>query len=337
VEMDNYIAGSAKVDASAVLEVPVRLYGSVTVREGCKIGQFTFINSRSTLHLGTQVGRYCSIGKNVDVGAYEHPMQRLSTSPVSYNMLVHFPNQADLLPQVELLRPMETRIGNDVWIGTNVLIRRGVTIGDGAVIAAGAFVNRDVAPYEIVGGLPIRSIGYRFPAEIIADLVALAWWELPVETLADIPFDNIEAAIERLRVIRGGKAVASPAPQDGVEPAPVAAAPPQAGSAKHAALQAAINAIPAHRPADPDGDARFFDLLRSKLVDSNAPSVLLDMLTANRARLRTDYDPGDPLDAEILNSKLAHVIAMVGDRADADAPISPAMERTILAIMSSKG
>jgi virginiamycin A acetyltransferase len=332
--MDNYIAGSAKVDDSAALEAPVRLYGSVTVREECAIGQFTFINSRSTLHMGTQVGRYCSIGKNVDVGAYEHPLQRLSTSPVSYNMLVHFPDQAALLPQVELLRPMETRVGNDVWIGTNVLIRRGVTIGDGAVIAAGAFVNRDVAPYEIVGGLPIRSIGYRFPAEIIADLVALAWWELPVETLADIPFDNIEAAIERLRAVRGGTGAEAPVSQAVIEPAP---APSSAGSAKRAALQAAINAIPAHRPADPDGDARFFDLLRSKLVDSNAPSVLLDMMTANRARLRTDYDPGDPLDAEILNSKLAHVIAMVGDREDADAPISTAMERTIVAIMSSKG
>lgn len=52
-------------------------------------------------------------------------------------------------------------IGNDVWIGANVTILKGVTIADGAVIAAGAVVNRDVRPYEIVGGVPIKHLGER--------------------------------------------------------------------------------------------------------------------------------------------------------------------------------
>ena len=49
-------------------------------------------------------------------------------------------------------------IGNHVWIGSNVVITQGVTIGDGAVIAAGAVVNRDVAPYTVVGGVPAKLI-----------------------------------------------------------------------------------------------------------------------------------------------------------------------------------
>ncbi len=34
------------------------------------------------------------------------------------------------------------------------MILSGVTIGEGAVVAAGAVVNRDVAPYDTVGGCP---------------------------------------------------------------------------------------------------------------------------------------------------------------------------------------
>ena len=50
------------------------------------------------------------------------------------------------------------KIGNNVWCGANVTVLKGVTIGDGAVIAAGSFVNRDVAAYSVVAGVPARKI-----------------------------------------------------------------------------------------------------------------------------------------------------------------------------------
>ena len=49
-------------------------------------------------------------------------------------------------------------IGNNVWCGANVTVLKGVTIGDGAVIAAGSVVNRDVAAYSVVAGVPARKI-----------------------------------------------------------------------------------------------------------------------------------------------------------------------------------
>ena len=52
-------------------------------------------------------------------------------------------------------------IGNDVWIGSKSVILPGVTIGDGAVVAAGSIVNKDVAPYTIVGGVPAKLIKER--------------------------------------------------------------------------------------------------------------------------------------------------------------------------------
>lgn len=50
------------------------------------------------------------------------------------------------------------KIGNNVWCGANVAVLKGVTIGDGAVIAAGSVVNRDVAAYSVVAGVPARKI-----------------------------------------------------------------------------------------------------------------------------------------------------------------------------------
>ncbi|MGL4623923.1 MAG: DapH/DapD/GlmU-related protein [Culicoidibacterales bacterium] len=52
--------------------------------------------------------------------------------------------------------PQPIQIGQNVWLGANVTITPGVTIGDGAIIAAGAVVNRDVAAYTIVGGVPAK-------------------------------------------------------------------------------------------------------------------------------------------------------------------------------------
>jgi acetyltransferase-like isoleucine patch superfamily enzyme len=69
----------------------------------------------------------------------------------------------------DLSRPMMAQpitvapvtIEDDVWIGMNCTILPGVRIGRGAIVAAGALVRRDVAPYEIVGGVPARTIGRR--------------------------------------------------------------------------------------------------------------------------------------------------------------------------------
>ncbi len=52
-------------------------------------------------------------------------------------------------------------IGDDVWIGANCTITDGVKIGHGAVIGANSLVNKDVAPYAIVGGVPAKVIGNR--------------------------------------------------------------------------------------------------------------------------------------------------------------------------------
>lgn len=52
-------------------------------------------------------------------------------------------------------------IGDDVWIGSDCTILDGVNIGSGSIVAAGSVVNKDVAPYSVVGGVPAKVIKFR--------------------------------------------------------------------------------------------------------------------------------------------------------------------------------
>lgn len=59
----------------------------------------------------------------------------------------------------------ETRKGviieDDVWIGARAVILDGVRVGKGSIVAAGAVVNRDVAQFTIVGGVPAKLLNNR--------------------------------------------------------------------------------------------------------------------------------------------------------------------------------
>lgn len=49
-------------------------------------------------------------------------------------------------------------IGKNVTVGAFSKIRSGVSIGDGAIIAMNSYVNKDVPPNELWGGIPARKI-----------------------------------------------------------------------------------------------------------------------------------------------------------------------------------
>lgn len=52
-------------------------------------------------------------------------------------------------------------IEDDVWIGANCVILDGAHLRQGCVIAAGSIVRKEVAPYSIVGGNPLKVLGQR--------------------------------------------------------------------------------------------------------------------------------------------------------------------------------
>ena len=148
------------------------------------------------------IGRYCSIAGGAHPLGPSHPLERVSTSMISYG-----PRFVDIARSFGCddyrITPYDqegdpVRIENDVWIGEDVLISGGVTVGNGAVLAARTIVTRDVPPYAIVAGVPGRVIRSRFPPELVDALLETRWWD---HNFCDLPPEHLDppAFVKALR------------------------------------------------------------------------------------------------------------------------------------------
>lgn len=161
-----------------------------------EIGDYTYI-SRNSIITKTSIGKFCSIGPNFFCGWGIHPVNGISTSPMFYSTLKQ--NGLTLSSSDKITERKQIKIGNDVFIGANVTILDGVTIGDGAVIGAGAVVSKDIPPYAIAVGCPIRIVKSRFEMEQINSLLKIKWWEFPEDKLQDVErlFFDINEFLEK--------------------------------------------------------------------------------------------------------------------------------------------
>lgn len=145
----------------------VSIYGNTIIDKDCKIGKYTYVNTNSSVE-NCEIGNYCSISSGVNINPFEHNYRFKTTHPFAYK---------------ENSKNKRVYIGNDVLISLNVTILQGVSIGNGAVIGAGAVVTKDVQPYEIVGGVPAKHIGFRFDANKIEEIQKTEWWNYDLNVL----------------------------------------------------------------------------------------------------------------------------------------------------------
>lgn len=154
------------------------------------LGAYSYAHSHFRVD---RIGRYCSIGANIRVMGNAHPVDWVTTSPLTYRARRRARWQVRQ-PQDHALSfndsPGRLIIGHDVWIGQDVLLRGGITIGTGAIIGAGSVVTRDVGPYQIVAGNPARLIRNRFEPELAQAMLDSRWWMFDPDDLIDLPFDN---------------------------------------------------------------------------------------------------------------------------------------------------
>ena len=142
------------------------------------------------------IGNYCSIGPDVTfIVAADHHSDFLSTYPFKSKIVSG---------ELEGVSKGDIVIEDDVWIGNNATILSGVHIGQGAIIAAGSVVTHNIKPYEIVGGVPAKTIRYRFPDNVIRYMLSLDYAKLDenmiINHIEELYIKADEMTIEDLEV-----------------------------------------------------------------------------------------------------------------------------------------
>lgn len=166
-----------------------------------KLGKCTYVAGGKVSN--TEIGSYSSIGPDTLLGGLgKHPTKLLSTHPAFYSS----EKKAGISFQSvdSFAEFSNTLIGNDVWIGARAMVLDGITIGDGAIVAAGAIVTKDIPPYALAAGVPAKIIRYRFPDNVISELLGWKWWNLPFSVLQKLSEDfssEESCTINRLRQI----------------------------------------------------------------------------------------------------------------------------------------
>jgi virginiamycin A acetyltransferase len=128
-----------------------------------------------------RIGRFSAIATGVKfiMNGANHRLDGLTTYPFPI-----FPQWRNLFEgENDFPSRGDTVIGHDVWLGYESLLLPGITIGDGAVVGARAVVTKNVPPYTIVAGNPARIIRQRFSDQTIQRLLALAWWNWPIDKI----------------------------------------------------------------------------------------------------------------------------------------------------------
>ncbi|WP_074510453.1 CatB-related O-acetyltransferase [Planococcus glaciei] len=146
--------------------------------------------------VNTNIGSFCSIAGDCEIGGASHSIDWVSTSPV-------FNKNKDQIKKKYSYHKFDykktTYIGNDVWIGAKCLVKAGVKIGDGAVIGMGSVVTKDVPAYEVWAGNPAKLIRKRFEDSKISKLKEIQWWDFSDQKLEELSkyFIDLEEFIEK--------------------------------------------------------------------------------------------------------------------------------------------
>lgn len=149
----------ASVYRSAVMLARRKRYGLANVHRTFLMGGRSRVSRDLTAHEYTYIGPGCLIGPKVTLESYVMLGPRVAVVGGDHlfrtaGVPTIFSGRPHLLPTV---------FEADSWVGYGAIVLAGVTVGRGAIVAAGAVVTKSVAPYEIVGGVPARSMGSRFP------------------------------------------------------------------------------------------------------------------------------------------------------------------------------
>jgi UDP-2-acetamido-3-amino-2,3-dideoxy-glucuronate N-acetyltransferase len=155
---DYFVHESAYVDEEAEIGQDTKIWhfchisGGAKIGDRCTFGQNVFVANR------VSVGNHCKIQNNVSLyeGVILEDYVFCGPSMVFTNIKTprcQFPRNTS-----DDYRP--TLVKRGASIGANATIVCGITLHEHAFVAAGAVVTKDVPAYNMVAGVPARSIGW---------------------------------------------------------------------------------------------------------------------------------------------------------------------------------
>ncbi|GKS98837.1 N-acetyltransferase [Acidovorax sp. SUPP3434] len=166
---------SAIVDAEARIGDGTRIWHWVHVSAGASIGD------KCSLGQGVYVGNDVQIGHNVKIQNNVSVYDAVTLEDdVFCGPSMVFTNVYN--PRAAVVRKDEYRrtvVKRGATLGANCTVVCGVTIGSYAFVGAGAVVQRDVAAFALVVGVPARQIGWmsrhgeRLPLPLTGDATAI--------------------------------------------------------------------------------------------------------------------------------------------------------------------
>ncbi len=126
------------------------------------------------------IGRFCQIAEGVQfvTSTANHDMRGLSTYPFPIFDQDRFGDYAANPPPGR-----DTLVGHDCWLGREAMVLPGARIGCGVIVGARAVVAGSVPDYAIVAGNPAQVVRMRFSDADISRLLALAWWDWPIDAI----------------------------------------------------------------------------------------------------------------------------------------------------------
>jgi acetyltransferase-like isoleucine patch superfamily enzyme len=112
----------------------------IKIGDNCGFGDYSFFGAAG----GVSVGNNVIMGQNVRFHSENHNYDRL-----------------DILIRDQGVTNKGIVIDEDCWVGAGVVFLDGVNVGKGSVIGANTLVNKDIPPYSVVVGNPMRIVKSR--------------------------------------------------------------------------------------------------------------------------------------------------------------------------------
>lgn len=126
------------------------IMSKAVIGEKCNIGQNVYIDNNVKIGAGVKIQNNVSVYANVEVedDCFLGPSM-VFTNVVNPRAFVERKNEFK-----------NTLVKRGCSIGANATIICGITLGEYSFVGAGTLVNKDIPPYAMVVGVPMRTIGW---------------------------------------------------------------------------------------------------------------------------------------------------------------------------------